>query len=94
MNLLKDRYPWALELLTKEIIDQSDENDSLIQEALFILSPKYIECCNLYKKNLKNKVIKHNYHLLSAIYELLLINKKNRRKNYEYIEIKKLSKAS
>lgn len=89
MNLLKDRYPWNLELLAKEIIEKKAESADIIESAINILSPRYIECLRLYEKNPKNRILKHNYHLLSTLYDLLNVVKNKRDyKNNEYYEIK------
>jgi hypothetical protein len=71
MKMHKERFPWQLEILTKEIIERKSEMPDMIEEALAILSPRYIECIKLFNRSPDNKIIKHNYYLLATLYELL-----------------------
>ncbi|MBA2406153.1 MAG: hypothetical protein H0V66_15365 [Bdellovibrionales bacterium] len=87
MNLLTTRYPWQLELLTKEIIDRRSESHGMIDEAMAILTPKYIESIKLLQRNPKNKVLKHNYHLLATLYDLLKYSKAKKVNGYAYHEM-------
>ena len=87
MSLLNQRYPWQLELLAKEIIERKVESEGIIEGALAILSPKYIECMKLFYKHPENKTLKHNYFLLATLYDVLKYSKRKKISSYSYSEI-------